>query len=87
MPAEALRLWLLQSWPKLARGQGRDPSTITPKDVVQFGPNALRETKTVRKLIALLADYGWLFALPEGTEIAGIARKLAYRIVGGSDVV
>lgn len=85
--AEALRLWLLDSWPKLARGQDRDPATITPKDVVQFGPNALRETKTVQKLLGLLADYGWLVALPDGTEIAGIARKLSYRIVRGDDVV
>jgi hypothetical protein len=85
--AEALRLWLLQIWPKLARGQDRDLATITPKDVVQFGPNALRETRTARRLMAVLAEYGWLIALPDGTEIAGIARKLAYRIIGGSDVV
>ncbi len=85
--AEALRFWLLNSWPKLASGQDRDPATITPKDVVQFGPNALRETKTARRLMAVLAEYGWLIALPDGTEIAGIARKLAYRIIGGSNEV
>ena len=85
--AEALRLWLLDSWPKLARGQDRDPSSITPKDVVQFGPNALRETRTVQRLMAILAEYGWLVVLPDGTEISGIARKLAYRIVRGSGVV
>ena len=85
--AEALRVWLLQSWPKLASGQGRDPATITPKDVVQFGPNALRETKTVRRLMALLAEYGWLVALPDGTEIAGIVSKLSYQIVRTGDVV
>ena len=85
--ADALRLWLLNIWPKRAQGQDRDPATITPKDVVQFGPNAMRETKTARRLMALLAEYGWLVPLPDGTEIAGIARKLAYRIVRGGDVV
>jgi Protein of unknown function (DUF3987) len=85
--AEALRVWLLESWPKLANGQARDPCTILPKDVVQFGPNALRETRIVRRLMAVLTEHGWLAALPEGVEIAGVARKLAYRIVRGSDVV
>ncbi len=47
---------------------------------MQFGPNALRETALVRKLMAVLADAGWLVLLPEGEAVDGIARKLAYRL-------
>jgi len=52
-----------------------------PKDSVQFGPNPMRETATVRKLMTVLADSGWLVILPDGVVIDGKARKLAYRIV------
>jgi hypothetical protein len=79
--AEALRVWLLERWPEQAQRLDRDPATITPKDAMQYGPNALREAKVARKLLATLADSGWLVALPEGEVIGGAARKLAYRIV------
>jgi hypothetical protein len=81
--AEALRRWLLDTWPEQAARIDRDPATVTPKDIVQYGPNALRETAQVRKLMAALADAGWLVLLPEGETIGGITRKLAYRIVRG----
>jgi hypothetical protein len=81
--AEALRLWLLDNWPEQAKRINRDPLFATPKDVVQYGPNALRETALVRKLMAVLAEAGWLVLLPEGEVVDGIARKLAYRIVRG----
>lgn len=79
--AEALRIWLLDRWPEQAQRIDRDPATITPKDAMQYGPNALREAKVARKLMATLADSGWLVALPEGEVIGGAARKLAYQIV------
>lgn len=79
--AEALRVWLLERWPEQARRLDRDPASITPKDAMQYGPNALREAKVARKLMATLADSGWLVAMPEGEMIGGAARKLAYRIV------
>lgn len=85
--AEALRCWLLDRWPEQARRIDRDPATITPKDAVQFGPNSMREARTVRKLMAVLADMGWLAPLPEGETIGGAARKLAYRIVRPCNVV
>jgi hypothetical protein len=81
--AETLRRWLLECWPEQAARIDRDPATVTPKDVVQYGPNALRETVLVRKLMAVLAEAGWLVPLPEGEAVNGIARKLAYRIVRG----
>lgn len=85
--AEGLRLWILDRWQEQARRMDRDPATITPKDAMQYGPNALREAKTARKLMATLADSGWLAALPEGEVIGGVSRKVAYRIVRPRDVV
>ena len=79
--AERLRLWLRDSWPERARQLGRDPATIVPKDVVQFGPNALRETKTAKRFMALLAEHGWLAELPKGSVVDGVPRQFAYRIV------
>ncbi len=78
--AEGLRLWLLDSWPERAVLLGRDPDMILPRDVVQFGPGALRETKTAKRHMALLSEHGWLIRLPEGSEVDGAPRQLAYRI-------
>jgi hypothetical protein len=79
--AEHLRRWIMDSWPSIAAGQGRDPSSIVPRDVVTLGPNSLRETATVKKLMAILAAHGWLAPLNPGAVIDGQARHLAYRIV------
>jgi hypothetical protein len=79
--AEALRCWLLDRWPEQAVRIDRDPTTITPRDVVQLGPHGLRETGAARKLMAALAEAGWLVQLPDGEVIDGMARKLAFRIV------
>jgi len=77
--AEALRKWFLESWPH--------PDVMT-RDVVQFGPNALRETTKARAAIGILEKHGWLVPLEAGTVVRGAARAEAWRIVrGGGDVV
>ena len=81
--AERLRLWLLNEWPKRASSIGRDPNFILPGDVVQFGPNALRVTRDVKKLLKILDDHDWLSALEKGAEVDGTSRKLSYRILSG----
>lgn len=70
--AELLRQWLLESW--------HHPD-VTVRDVVRYGPNRMRETKTVREALALLEAHGWLVRLPDGTVVQGMARKEAFRIV------
>lgn len=70
--AERLRQWLLESWPH---------DEILPGDIVQKGPNSLRETKTVKAALATLEKHGWLAALPKGEVVRGAARREAYRIV------
>ena len=56
---------------------------IISSEIVQFGPNQLREATKVHAAAALLERYGWLVALPEGSDVRGKACKHAWRIVRG----
>ncbi|MEP3636373.1 MAG: YfjI family protein [Paracoccaceae bacterium] len=76
--AEQLRVWLRDSWPEKANALDRSPHHIVPRDVVQYGPNSLRETKKAKKVLKTLEEAGWITLLPEGQEIDGAARKTAY---------
>ena len=78
--AEKLRNWIFSSWPDKARSMERDPRTILPGDVVQYGPGAMRETKTVKSLLTVLADHGWLVRLEDGAVVDGKSRALAYQL-------
>ena len=58
------------------------------RDVVQWGPGALRESPKARAALRVLETHGWLVPLEAGTEVRGARRKEAWRIVRGSgDVV
>jgi hypothetical protein len=70
--AEKLRVWLMETW--------KEPE-ITSRDVVQSGPNSVRDTKTAKKALQMLAEHGWLVALPPGTVIRGSARSQSWRVV------
>ena len=70
--AEKLRKWLLQSWAE---------TEILVRDVVQFGPNALRETPKARAALSILEKHGWLVALEAGTILRGAARKEAWHVI------
>lgn len=77
--AEALRRWILQSWPH---------PEVMVRDVVRLGPNPLRESPKARAALALLERHGWLVPLEPGTVVRGAARTEAWRIVkGNGDVV
>ena len=77
--AEALRKWLLESWPH---------PEIMVRDVVRFGPNALRESPKARAALGMLEKHGWLAPLEAGTVVRGAARAEAWAIVKGArDVV
>lgn len=77
--AEALRQWLLESWPH---------PEIMVRDVVRLGPNSLRESPKARAALGILERHGWLAPLDAGTVVRGAARAEAWRIVrGGGDVV
>ncbi len=79
--AERLRCWILESWPAIARENNRSIDTIIPRDVVQWGPGSMRETKEAKKLMSVLADHGWLLLLEKGAVVDGQVRQLAYQVV------
>jgi hypothetical protein len=77
--AEKLRRWLLESWPH---------GEITSAEVVNKGPNALRESPKAHAALRMLETHGWLAPLDPGTVVRGKPRKAAWRIVRGApDVV
>jgi hypothetical protein len=77
--AEALRRWLLDSWPH---------AEITSAEVVNKGPNALREAVRAHAALGALERHGWLVPLDPGAVVRGKPRKAAWRIVKGApDVV
>lgn len=80
--AEHLRKWILEAWPGRAEQLSRSQGTILPSDIVQYGPNAFRETPKAKALLGIIADHGWLQQLEAGAVVDGASRNLAYRIVG-----
>ena len=72
--AEKLRRWILERW--------SEPEVLV-RDVVQLGPNALRETPKARAALGILEKHGWLVALEAGTVVRGAARKEAWRVLRG----
>jgi len=77
--AEALRKWLLERW--------AEPEILL-RDVMNAGPNSLRDSIKARAALALLEKNGWIVQLPKGTLVRGSVRAESWRIVkGGSDVV
>ncbi|RVG89296.1 YfjI family protein [Sinorhizobium meliloti] len=76
--AEVLRAWLMDSWPY---------HEIVPREVVQYGPNSLRETAVVKETLKSLERSGWLVRLPTGATVRGQARKEAYRVEGKNHAV
>ncbi|MFC3312503.1 DUF3987 domain-containing protein [Falsigemmobacter intermedius] len=71
--AERLRKWLGESWPH---------EEITLREILQLGPNLLRDAKALRGPLSMLVKTGHLHQLEAGTVIRGSARREAYRIVG-----
>ena len=72
--AETLRKWLLETFTE---------DEVMPRDVVNAGPNALRDTDKVKEALRILGEHGWLVRLEAGTVVRGRSRKEAWRIVRG----
>ncbi|MFH3479240.1 YfjI family protein [Xanthobacter variabilis] len=76
--AERLLAWLRESWPH---------DDVTPTEILNKGPNALRERARLNMPLAALVKAGWLVPLEAGTVVRGTARKEAYRVVRAPHVV
>jgi hypothetical protein len=53
-PIERLIAWLVLRWPK---------PTVYSRDILQYGPNPLRNRKSARASAELLVKHGWLTPL------------------------
>lgn len=76
--AETLRKWLVEVWPH---------GDVTRREIVQFGPNSLRERAKLSAPLLALVNAGWLAPVPAGIELRGASRKEAWRIVRGPHAV
>lgn len=74
--AERLRRWLVESWPH---------DVVIPSEILQHGPNVLRERKALDGPLSMLIKAGHLLPLDAGKVIRGTTRKEAYRIVRIAD--
>ena len=72
--AEKLRIWLVESW---------DKPEVLPGDILQFGPNSLRDRKAASQAISILVKAGWLVPLDPGSEVRDRARREAYQVQRG----
>ena len=70
--AEALRKWLIEIWQK---------PEIMVRDVLQRGPNPLRESPKAQAALGILEKHGWLVRLEAGTVVRGSVRAKSWRIV------
>lgn len=70
--AEQLRRWLIERWP--------EPEVLV-RDVMNKGPNPLRENPKARAALAILEALGWLVRLDPGTVVRGSSRKESWRVV------
>jgi hypothetical protein len=59
-----------------------DPIVSLP-DIYQFGPNPIRDKKSAKRMVEILADHGWLIKEPHGDRINGTFRRDVWRIVRG----
>lgn len=75
--AETLRRWLVEEWRE---------TVITPSEILQRGPNSLRDSKRMRAALDMLVKHRWVEPLQKGIHVRGRARKEAYRIVRPADV-
>lgn len=64
--------WLQNTW---------DQQHVLPSDLVQNGPNRLREMSKIKPLLQILETSGHIVRLDPGSMIRGSARKEAYLVV------
>jgi hypothetical protein len=72
-PVEKLLDWLVNRWPKPA---------VQTRDILQYGPNCLRNRKSAIATAEILAQNGWL--APQKTRQH---RGRAWRIVRGPESI
>ncbi len=73
--AQQLLEWLQSRWKE---------SAISLVEIYQRGPNAIREKKTAKLLVAILEEHGWLARIEDGATVSGVKRREAWQIARGA---
>ena len=77
--AEELRKWIIKN---------NKDGYLLLSDVIQSGPNNIRDKLTASKMVKILEEAGWLVKLGDGTIVRAKRRRNAYRLaeLAGSHV-
>ena len=62
-----------------------DRGLISLPDIVQTGPNRIRETATARRLVGILEQHRRLERVPGTVKVNGKERREVWRVLGGID--
>ncbi len=65
----------------LAWWQGRPDPCCHLAMIYQYGPGAVRDAATARRVVSILEDHGWVTRLPSNAEVDGAPRKEAWALV------
>jgi Protein of unknown function (DUF3987) len=74
--AQRLLDWLHERW---------DEPAVCLTDIYQYGPSAIRDNATAKRLVGILEAHGWLTKIKGGAEIKGKKRREAWRIIGAKN--
>jgi hypothetical protein len=69
--------WLTKQWPEPA---------FSLRDIYQFGPYAIRDAETAKRVVVILVEHGHITQIEGGAVIRGIKRRQAYKLVCSSDL-
>ncbi|MFZ1640509.1 MAG: DUF3987 domain-containing protein [Candidatus Contendobacter sp.] len=58
----------------------RGHEVIHPRLICQYGPNAIREAETAKRLCRLLETHGWLAKVEGGAVLEGVHRRNVWRV-------
>jgi len=57
---------------------------VTLKEIYQYGPNSIRDSKKARKLMAILVDHGYALPSTNDVSVGGKNRKETYEVRYGN---
>ena len=62
----------------ISKNYGTDAFVFS--NILQFGPNGIRDSKQLKKLFKILEEFGWLKKMPNRTIVEGKPRNTAFRL-------
>jgi hypothetical protein len=78
---DLVRAQILFEWARVKADRG----LISLPDIVQTGPNSIRETATARKLVEILEQHRRFVRVPGTVRVNGKERREVWHVAGGSN--